>query len=109
MIKFKALDYKLSPYTGLTRDSWIEAGKYLLEGVFRNVPNMDTPIVVERFETEITYPHKNISKEKLDIQEKAERLEGLARSFFVAAPLIHDNPQIEINGIKLSEYYKKHI
>ena len=25
----KTLDYELSPYTGLTRESWIEAAKYL--------------------------------------------------------------------------------
>ena len=29
----KTLDYTVSPYTGLTRQSWIEAGTYLLEGV----------------------------------------------------------------------------
>ena len=28
----KTLDYTVSPYTGLTRQSWIEAGTYLLEG-----------------------------------------------------------------------------
>ena len=28
----KSLDYKLSPYTGLTRESWLEAGIYMLEG-----------------------------------------------------------------------------
>ena len=29
----KTLDLELSPYTGLTRESWIEAGEYLLHGV----------------------------------------------------------------------------
>ena len=33
----KTLDYTVSPYTGLTRQSWIEAGTYLLEGVFQNI------------------------------------------------------------------------
>lgn len=33
----KTLDYTVSPYTGLTRQSWIEAGTYLLEGVFQNL------------------------------------------------------------------------
>ena len=31
----KTLDYDLSPYTGLTRQSWIEAGEYMLEGIFQ--------------------------------------------------------------------------
>jgi len=33
----KTLDFNLSPYTGLTRESWLEAGKYILEGVFNNI------------------------------------------------------------------------
>ena len=31
------LDFDLSPYTGLTRKHWIQAGKYLLEGIFCHV------------------------------------------------------------------------
>ena len=29
----KTVDYELSPYTGLTRQSWIEAGEYILQGI----------------------------------------------------------------------------
>ncbi len=32
--KTKHPDYHLSPYTGMTREGWIEAGKYMLEGIF---------------------------------------------------------------------------
>ena len=42
---FKNTDYNLSPYTGLTRDSWVEVGKYLLEGIFQDVKNFDDRIV----------------------------------------------------------------
>lgn len=96
---FKNTDYNLSPYTGLTRDSWVEVGKYLLEGIFQDVKNFDDPIVVRRNETEITYPHKNADEKKREIQGRAERFEGLDRSFFIAAPLIHDNPELVIGGI----------
>ena len=54
-MKFKAIDYNLSPYTGLTRESWIEAGAYLLSGIFQDVESVQNPIVVKRTETEITY------------------------------------------------------
>ena len=37
----KTLDYTVSPYTGLTRQSWIEAGTYLLEGVFQNIAHFE--------------------------------------------------------------------
>ena len=39
----KTLDYTVSPYTGLTRQSWIEAGTYLLEGVFQNIASSMLP------------------------------------------------------------------
>ena len=50
-------DFELSPYTGLTRKHWIDAGKYILEGVFRHVNTMDDPVLVPRYETEVTYPN----------------------------------------------------
>ena len=86
-MKFKAIDYNLSPYTGLTRESWIEAGAYLLSGIFQDVESVQNPIVVKRTETEITYPHKTADEEVIKLEKMAERFEGLARSFFIAAPL----------------------
>lgn len=56
-------DYELSPYTGLTRESWIEAAKYLLEGIFSHIESMDYPVVVPRQETVVTYPHANAPEE----------------------------------------------
>ena len=98
-------DYSLSPYTGLTRKHWIDAAKYILEGVFRHVRTMDSPVLVPRYETEITYPNSRTPAWKV----QAEYFEGLARSFFIAAPLIAIEPDIEIAGIQLRQYYKDHI
>ena len=105
----KTLDYELSPYTGLTRESWIEAGKYLLEGVFNNIKTFDDPVVMPRKETKITYPHLDASPKDQDAQERAEMFEGLTRTFFIAAPLIHDDPELEIAGYKIKDYYKNQI
>ena len=44
----KTLDYTVSPYTGLTRQSWIEAGMYLLQGVFQNIAHFEDPVVMPR-------------------------------------------------------------
>ena len=41
----RTLDFEKSPYTGLTRESWIEAGEYLLEGIFQNIDSFDDPVV----------------------------------------------------------------
>lgn len=108
-MKFKAIDYNLSPYTGLTRESWIEAGAYLLSGIFQDVESVQNPIVVKRTETEITYPHKTADEEVIKLEKMAERFEGLARSFFIAAPLIHNDCNTEINGLNIRDYYKIHI
>ena len=98
-------DFELSPYTGLTRKHWIDAGKYILEGVFRHVGSMDSPVLVPRYETEITYPNSHTPAWKV----QAEYYEGLARSFFIAAPLISIEPELEIAGKSMREYYKDHI
>ena len=88
------LDFELSPYTGITRKHWIDAGKFILEGVFRNIKTMDSPVLVPRYEWEVTYPNKNTPAWKV----QAEYYEGLARSFFIAAPLISIEPDLVIAG-----------
>lgn len=105
----KNLNYDLSPYTGLTRDSWIEAGKYLLSGIFSHIQNPDMPVVMPRTETEVTYPHKNATGKPLQLEEMAQKFEGLARSFLVAAPLIHIEPDMQICGYTIREYYRKQV
>ena len=69
----KYTDYKLSPYTGLTRESWIDAAKYLLEGMFSHIPSMNSPVIVPRTETEVAYPHKDASGNRLQLEEMAQR------------------------------------
>ncbi len=101
----KTLDFEKSPYTGLTRQSWIEAGEFLLRGVFSHLSSPDAPVVLPRRETEITYPNAGTPEWK----KQAEIFEGLARTFFIAAPLIHDNPELEICGIRIRDYYKKQV
>ncbi len=105
----KNLDYSLSPYTGLTREHWIEAGKYLLKGVFENIKDFNAPVIVPRKEHDVTYPHKSSGGNQLIIEQMAQRFEGLARTMLIAAPLIHINPEITIGGCKLKNYYKNQI
>ena len=102
-------DYNLSPYTGLTRESWIEAGKYLLTGIFSHISSKDSPVVMPRIETEVTYPHKNAVGKQRKLEEMAQMFEGLARSFFIAAPLIHIEPDMEICGYSVRDYYRNQV
>lgn len=105
----RSLDFQLSPYTGLTRESWLEAGRYLLEGVFQNIPDFEHPVVMPRKETEITYPHLKASEEIQKTQRSAEVFEGLTRSFFIAAPMVKNLPDLEICGYKIADYYKNQV
>lgn len=98
-------DFGLSPYTGLTRESWIEAAEYLLNGIFQNIKAFEDPVVMPRKETKITYPHSADAIWEI----KAEYFEGLARSLFIAAPLIHIEPELVLNNIPVKDYYKSHI
>ncbi len=102
-------DYDLSPYTGMTKKHFIDAGKYLLAGLFENLESIDKAPVVPRTETEVTYPHIGASKEQYEAERKAEIFEGLTRTFFIGSGLIHNDPDVTIGGISLREYYKLHI
>ena len=101
----KTLDYEKSPYTGLTRESWLEACEYMMEGIFANIASFSDPVVMPRKETKVTYPHSADAVWEF----KAEYFEGLTRTFFIAAPLIHSNPEFTANGYRLRDYYKSHI
>lgn len=105
----KTVDYTLSPYTGLTRESWMEAGKYLLEGIFSNIASFEDPVIMPRRETKITYPHLDQPEAIQEAQRKAEKFEGLTRTFFIAAPVIHNEPEVTVCGYKLKEYYKNQV
>ena len=98
-------NYELSPYTGLDRESWIEAAEYLLGGIFGNIKDIEDPVVMPRYETEVTYPSKDAPMWRI----KAEIFEGLCRSFFISAPLLHIKPDLELNGINVRDYYKKQV
>lgn len=102
-------DKVLSPYTGLTRDSWVSAGIFILKGIFSNIENIDMPVVMKRKEMDITYPHSYSTSENLKREQKSEIFEGLTRSFFIASVIINEKPNIVINGISIREYYKRHI
>lgn len=102
-------DFELSPYTGMTRDGWTEAGVHLLKGIFKHIKNFYDPVVMPRQETKITYPHKESKGVWKEVEKKAEIFEGLCRSLFIAAPLMKNDPELTVCGYRLAEYYKSHI
>ncbi len=94
-------DYKLSPYTGMTRRHWIDAATYMLGGAFNYVSSLDDPMYFPK-QLDKTYPRDNGAV-------PVAKLEGLARTLFLAAPLLRENPDLELNGIKVADYYNHQI
>lgn len=97
-------DYKLSPFTGMTRDHWIEADKYLLEGAFRHIKSLDDPMYFQRM-GDVCYPKDETNKSRV----RGATLEGMARTLFMASPLIREDSTITINGIRLVDYYRRQL
>ena len=102
-------DWELSPCTGLTRQSWLEADRNILEGIFANIADFEDPVVLPRVETVITYPHKDSPAGFYEAEKRASAFEGLTRSFFFASVLIENDPEAMAGGYCLREYYKNQI
>lgn len=94
-------DYKLSPYTGVTRKHWQDAALYLLKGAFSYIGNLDDPMQFRK-EPGKSYPRN-------PGQVPTEKLEGLCRTLFVAAPLLKENPSLKINNISVAGYYRNQL
>ncbi|MGL1958736.1 MAG: DUF2264 domain-containing protein [Colwellia sp.] len=94
-------DYELSPHTGMTKQHWKDAALYMLEGAFSYVDNIDSPMKFPKL------PGKSYPRESRQIP--TEKLEGLCRTLFVAAPLLMDNPDLVINNIPVAKYYRHQI
>lgn len=98
-------DYEKSPYTGMTRNHWISLCHFFLDGIFRHLDDIHDPVIVPRQETHISYPQPDSPGWRL----AAERFEGLARSFLIAAPLLSAEPDAVICDWLMRDYYKDQI
>jgi hypothetical protein len=94
-------DRKLSPYTGMTRQHWKDAAKYLLDGAFSYIHQLDDPMQFPK-EPGKSYPRN-------PGQVPTEKLEGLCRTLFIAAPLLREDPSLIVNGIRVADYYRYQI
>ncbi len=94
-------DYQLSPLTGMTRQHWLDAATYLLDGAFSYIHTLDDPMHFPK------QPGKSYPTDGKP--NKTENLEGLCRTMFVAIPLLKENPDLELNGIKVGNYYRQQL
>jgi len=97
-------DFNLSPYTGMTRKHYIDCAKYVLERAFSHVKSLETAIVFPSVPGK-SYPQPNDPAWR----HRANEFEALERTFVLAAPLIHVDPEMSIKGIRLRDYYSLHL
>jgi hypothetical protein len=100
-------DYVKSPYTGMTREEWIRCGIHILEGAFQYVDDIKTPMFLPKFPGK-SYPLEG-NAEASPERRSAAIFEAIARTFNVAAPILANNPDLTIKGIRLIDYYKFHL
>jgi hypothetical protein len=93
-------DFDLSPLTGMTRRHYIEMAKYLLERAFTHIGSIEDPLTFPPVPGK-TYPQPGDP----DWRWRSLEFEALERTFTLAGPLIHVDPEVEIKGIKLQDYY----
>jgi hypothetical protein len=96
-------DFALSPMTGMTRAHYIDCAKYILERAFMHVKSFDSPIVFPTVPGK-SYPQPNDPPWRT----RSHEFEALERTFNLAAPLMHVDPEVSINAIKLRDYYCHH-
>lgn len=101
----KQPDFKKSPFTGMTWQHWVDAGVYLLDGVFAHLPSAESPLHFPRHETEVTYPRPGDPLWR----QRSENFEAVARTLLIAAPLLKHFPDLTSRGIRLADYYRRQI
>lgn len=101
LFQVKNPDFKTSPFTGMTRKHWKDAALYLLNGAFSYIDNIDDAMQFPK-EPGKSYP-RNIG------QVPTEKLEGLCRTLFIAAPLLKEDPSLKLHNISVADYYRHQI
>ncbi len=101
IFEVKNPDSKLSPFTGMTRDHWKQAAEYLLNTAFLYINDIKEPFDLPKQEGK-SYP-RNASG------IPTARMEALCRTMFLAGPLLKEDPDLTLHGIKVGDYYRYQI
>lgn len=97
----------LSPFTGMERNDWIACANHVLKGAFAHVNGFNQALLLPKNSAK-SYPWLGrLSFSRLRRAEAS--FEALVRTFNLAAPLIAENENAAIRGIRLADYYKHHL
>lgn len=93
-------DFELSPFTGVTKRHYVAMAKFLLDKAFAHVADAESPFAFPIVEGK-SYPQADSPAWRF----RSLEFESLERTLTLAAPLMHVEPEVEIRGIRLREYY----
>jgi len=97
-------DWKTSPYPRMTKRHYVDCAKYMHEPAFIHVKSIDDPLSFPTVPGK-TYPQPGAP----DWRWRSAEWEALERTFTLAGPLIHLDPDTRVRGIRLLDYYRLHV
>jgi hypothetical protein len=95
-------DFELSPHTGMVRSHYVDCAKYVLGRAFKHLQSMEVPLSFP-VPAGKTYPQPGAPAWR----HRCHEFEALERTFTLAGPLLHLDPDTEVNGIGLRDYYTR--
>ena len=103
-MKLRIPTLEKSPLTGMTEQHYIELANIYWKGLLHILNSINDPFTFPAVPGK-TYPQPNDP----DWRWRSLEFEALERTFTLAGPLIHVDPDTEIKGINLREYYMQTI
>ncbi len=97
-------DFTRSPCTGLTRTHWLAAGLYMVEQMLAALPSMDAPLLFTKVPGK-TYPQPGED----ETRTRSAEFEGFVRSLNLVAPLLAENSELTMRGMRLLDYYHREL
>lgn len=82
------------------KSHYIECAKYLLERAFKHVKSIDVPISFPSVSGK-TYPQQGAPAWR----HRSQEFEALECTFTLAGPLIHNDPDVSVNNIRLKDWF----
>lgn len=97
-------DFERSPHTGLTRAHWKARGLAWTETMFAAIPSMEGPLVFPKVPGK-SYPQSDDPPDRF----RAAEFEGLVRSLNLVAPLLEEDAELTVRGMRLLDYYLREL
>ncbi len=98
-------DWELSPFTGMSRQHYLDMAHHVLERVFSTVGSLEDPLSFPLMPGSKAYPEEGAPAWRW----ASHRWECLERTFCLAGPLLHAEKDARVGRIVLAEYFQRHL